>query len=230
MKHARLVADETGAAHARNLLRFVGSAIYRLDVRGSDHVPKSGPLIVVANHLGLLDGPALVASSPRPIHTLSKSELFSNEFLAALLTLGGQISVEYQQPDRSALHRAIATLSAGNVLGIFPEGHRSRGDVAHIRRGIGYVLSHVPAPVVPVAILGTRDTGKPAGWVPRPGRRISVTFGEPLDVGQVPATLQGISRATEYVRRALAAHVDVSQKRVGLLLPQDAIEHSSDVI
>ena len=230
MKHARLVANPVGAAHARNLTRFLGTAIYRLDVRGSHHVPTSGPVILAANHCGLLDGPVLVATSPRPVHTLSKSELFSTDLLAALMHWGGQISVEYRQPDRGALARAVATLEAGAVLGIFPEGHRSRGDVAQARNGIGYLLRAIPAPVVPVAILGTRKTGKSPGWMPGPGQRISVTFGEPVECGNVARTLRGVSYATEQIRQVLAAHVEVSQQRVGIRLPDDVIEHSYDAI
>lgn len=146
------------------------------------------------------------------------------------MSWGGQISVEYGQPDRQALQRAVATLRAGHVVGIFPEGHRSRGDVVAIRGGIAYILRCVAAPVVPVAILGTRRTGKGPGWVPGIGQRISVVFGEPLYLDSIAPTANAIRRATEHIRQALATHVEVSQQRVGLSLPDDVIEHSYDAI
>lgn len=228
MKHADLVAHSRGAAHARNLTRFVGSTIYRLDFRGQHHVPSTGPVILVANHLGLLDGPVLVGAAPRPVHTLSKSELFADTRMASLLRWAGHISIDYRQPDRTALRSAVATLRAGSVLGLFPEGHRSRGDASNVRRGIGYLMSQVQAPVVPVAILGTRYTGKSINWVPAPGSRIGVVFGPAVDCGPVAATLSAVSQATERVRILLRTHVEQAVQRVGIPVPDDVIDHPED--
>ena len=230
MKHADPVASLKGAAHARNIINFIGSAIYRLDVRGSHHVPSTGPVILAANHLGFLDGPVLVAASPRPVHTLSKSELFVHPVMNTLMHGGGQISIDYRQPDRAALARAVATLRAGQVLGVFPEGHRSRGDVSAIRAGIGYVHAATHAPVVPVAILGTRTTGKAAGWIPPLGHRISVVFGQPLDLPVTSGSLRGISETTQRIRQALEHHVLTSISRTGIALPDDVIVHPEDFI
>lgn len=240
MKHRLPAPSQSGAAHARNVGSLLFRSLYRLNVLGAHHVPQRGPVILAANHLGLLDGPLLVAASPRPVHALAKSELFTPELGPALRWLG-QISVEYQQPDRTALQEAVAALASGLAVGIFPEGHRSRGDVAAVRNGVGYLAAHVPgAPVVPVAILGTRATGQGAGHVPAVGSRLHVVFGEPVLAGSPvgdaepvlagsavtsPVRLSDVQRATETVHRALAEHVRRAVQHCGVDLPADTIAH-----
>ena len=229
MKHADLVAPQRGVAHARNLLRWVSSSLYRLDVRGIHQVPTQGPVILAANHVGFLDGPLLLAVAPRPTHVLAKSELFASR-LRPLLSWAGQISVDYRQPDRRALHSAVATLQAGHAVGIFPEGHRSTGAMDYARSGVGYLAAKTGAPVVPVAIMGTRHSGKSADWVPRPGAHLAVVFGQALALGEVSLTSVAINEATERIRVAVAEHVRTSVARTGVPLPTDVIEHPEDFI
>lgn len=211
-------------AHARPLMHGLMASIYRLDVRGAGLVPRSGPVLLVANHIGLLDGPLLVAAGPRPIRTLAKSELFVPG-LGQVMRWGGQIRVDYQEPDRVALEDAVAALRAGQAVGVFPEGHRGRGDVSAIRSGAAYLLARVPGvPVVPVAVLGTRHTGRPRGWVPRPGSRLTVVFGDAVQTGSAdPTRVNDVRELSERVRRLLADHVRVSVRRTGVPLPEDDV-------
>jgi 1-acyl-sn-glycerol-3-phosphate acyltransferase len=217
--------DPRGITHARNLGALIARGIYRLSVRGLSHVPTRGPVVLAANHMGLIDGPLLVATAPRPVHTLAKFELFDGA-LGSALRWAGQIRVEYEQADRTALHQAAAVLARGDAVGLFPEGHRGRGDARALRRGVGYLLAHAPAdtPVVPVAILGTRHTGRPKGWIPPVGSRLHVVFGEaflPAHAGT--AQFSHVAAITDHVQRVLALHVAEAVQRTGRVLPADDV-------
>ena len=220
--------SRSGAATARNVARL-GMRAWRVRVTGLHHVPVDGPVLLAANHLGALDGPLLVAASPRPVHVLAKSELFVAP-VDRLLRAGGQVEIEYDGPDRSALHLAVRLLADGRAVGVFPEGHRGRGDVAHARHGLAY-LAAGGVPVVPVAVLGTRGTGSGRDSTPRPGARLDVVYGEPVVVradGDVRRRAV-LARAGEQLRQVLADHVERSCRRTGQVLPADDVRRDAAV-
>lgn len=224
MRHAA-ARVQTGIAHARSLGNLVARLAYRLDVTGRHYVPQHGPVLLAANHQGLIDGPLLVALAPRPVHVLAKSEIFTTT-MAPALEWAGQIRLDYSRPDRLALQESIALLDEGAAVGVFPEGHRGRGDVAAIRRGLAYLIVRTrgAVPVVPVAILGTRGTGQPASYVPPPGSRLAIHVGAPWRPEDAITALDDrtITAVSEQVRRHLQAHVHRTIARTGLTLPLDA--------
>jgi 1-acyl-sn-glycerol-3-phosphate acyltransferase len=157
----------------------------RLRVEGLEHVPESGPLLILANHDSHWD-PVMVgvaALRRRQIRALAKSDLWKVRGLGPVLNGMGQIPIERGKGDKQALARAIETLRAGACIGVFPEGTRSRGKVLRARSGLGRLALEVPeAHVTLVAIEGTADlTGfprrprirlrffNPAGGQPQPG-------------------------------------------------------------
>jgi len=183
-------------------------------------VPQDGPVILAANHLGVLDGPAVAAASPRPVHTLVKSEAYLPP-LSALLQRTDQIAIDYEGPDRSALHAARGVLRRGGVVLIFPEAHRGAGDVRHVRDGVAYLAAASGAPVVPVAVLGTRPAGAGKGALPRVRSRVGVVFGAPLDIRVEgdPRRRAVLARSGERLRQVLADHVRDACIGTGHTLP-----------
>jgi 1-acyl-sn-glycerol-3-phosphate acyltransferase len=179
-------------------------------------------VLLVANHIGVLDGFLLGSVGPRPVHVLTKSQLFVPP-LDSILRRFGQVSLDYTIPDRSALRTAAELLAAGRVVGVFPEGHRGRGDVAHARHGASYLVAHSTARVVPVAILGTRGTGQKLDSVPRPRATIDVVFGESFrpSVEGDPRRRIVVARSSELIRQRLADHVRTACARTGQVLPAD---------
>lgn len=177
-------------------------------------------MLVASNHTGLLDGPFLLALAPRPLHVLAKSELFSG-MLGRMLTAAGQVPLDYEGPDRSALLECRALLADGRAVGIFPEAHRGRGDVAHARHGAAYLALHSGAPVVPAALLGTRRSGASYDSVPPMRSRIDLVFGEPLTLvaDGDPDRRSVVARAGEQIRQHLADHVGEACRRTGQRLP-----------
>ncbi len=216
---AAVLPSSRGAANARN----IGSLVTRLwdvHVTAGHQVPRRGAVLVAANHTALLDGPFLLALAPRPLHLLAKSELFVGP-VGRMLTAAGQVPLDYEGPDRSALLRCRALLADGQAVGIFPEAHRGRGDVAHAHHGAAYLALHSGATVVPAALLGTRRSGVSYDSVPTPRTRIDLVFGAPvtLTVDGDPNRRSVVARAGEQIRQHLADHVREACRRTGQRLP-----------
>ena len=146
--------------------RVLFGALYRVSVVGAARVPREGPVVFVANHVGFIDGPMLPALAPRPTCVLVKRELFRGP-LGWFLRFIGHIPVTRGAGDRGALMAAVAILHAGGAVGIFPEGTRGRGDVASVQQGAAWLAQQGHARIVPVAFLGTRATGASTGSLPR---------------------------------------------------------------
>lgn len=195
-------------------------AWWRVQVHGDHHVPRSGPVILAANHIGVLDGPSLVAFTRRLTFALAKNELFVGVG-GRLLAEVGQISVNRRHADLRAVGRCVQVLRSGKVLAVFPEGSRTGGEVHHAKGGAAYFALVSGAPVVPVAILGTREPGQGRNDVPRRGAPIHLVYGEPLAVPQHPWPRRKalVAEWTERIRVRLADHVLAAQQLTGLPLP-----------
>jgi 1-acyl-sn-glycerol-3-phosphate acyltransferase len=210
------------------LVKPVASAIIRsywqVRLHGEEHVPPTGPAILAANHIGLLDGPVLVSLTPRLTFALVKHELFTGLF-GRFLAHVGQISLNRRAIDTKAITRAIQILRAGDVLAVFPEGSRTSGEVMYARGGAAYLAMVTGAPVVPVALLGTREVGHTRDQLPRRRRPIHVVYGEPLTVPRSdwPRRKAAVGEWTELVRSRLASHVMAAQGMTGLPLPGPAL-------
>ena len=209
-----------GLRVARRVVRLVLRGWWRVRVHGREQVPPTGPVILAANHLGLLDGPALVAVTRRLTFAMAKNELFTG-WGGRLLTYVGQIPVNRRATDRRAIDQALQVLRAGDVLAVFPEGRRTGGDVATARGGAAYLALVTGAPVVPVAILGTREPGQSTDQLPRRGGPVHIVYGPPLQLPQVPWPRRKalVAEWREEVRRHLADHVVAAQALTGLPLP-----------
>ena len=135
----------------------------RLEVEGAEHLPTSGPLLVVGNHDSYWD-PVVVgiaALERRQIRALSKASLWKVKGLDKVLDGMGQIPVHRGSGDPRALAPAIEALRAGRCVGIFPEGTRSLGRKLRARGGLGRLVEAVPdAVIVPVAVSGTTDIAR----------------------------------------------------------------------
>jgi len=193
---------------------------WRVRVHGAQQVPSCGPVILAANHIGLLDGPALVALTRRLTFAMVKREAFTGPVGQFLVHIG-QISLNRREIDPQAIRRAVQVLRAGKVLAVFPEGVRGAGEVAWAKGGAAYLAMVSGAPIVPVAILGTREPGQRKSQVPHLRRPIHVVYGEPFTVPQSswPRRKAAVAKWTQVVRQRLADHVVAAQALTGLPLP-----------
>ena len=202
--------------------RVLFHAAYRPYAVDAHLVPRSGAVIFVANHTGLIDGPLAFTLAPRPASFLVKEETFRG-FVGTVLHLVGQIPIQRDTGDRAALATAIAVLKAGGAVGIFPEGTRGRGDVAAVHQGASWLALQTSTPIVPVALLGVRREGQGVAELPRAWSKVVAVFGAPVMLDADPAIprRERVRGATEQLRQVLAAHVAASEERFRMPLATD---------
>jgi 1-acyl-sn-glycerol-3-phosphate acyltransferase len=152
----------------------------RYDVRehGTAHVPRHGPLIVAANHTGVIDGPLLAIFGPRPVHALTKEEMFDGR-LGPFLHAAGQIELDRFATDLRAIRTCLHVLEHGGAIGVFPEGNRGAGDLVRFRRGAAYLALVTGAPIVPLMMFGTRPPGGGKDALPERGGVVDLVYGAP---------------------------------------------------
>ncbi len=220
---------EGGLKFMRRLVRPYFTRRWDIHERGQGNVPEDGPVILASNHIGWLDGPLLFVKSPRPAHALVKEEEFSGR-TGRLLRFVGQIKVSRTRNDTGALRRAAQALSSGQAVLIYPEGKRGAGDFENFKGGVTWLALISGAPIVPVAILGTRKMGEPSEAKPGKGARLDIVYGKPLQFPmQVwPRDHETLKDAGEQIHEHLRSHVIWSQNVLKRELPGPLPRGSSD--
>jgi 1-acyl-sn-glycerol-3-phosphate acyltransferase len=205
-----------GRPGAQRLIR----AWWDLEIHGAERVPPTGPVVMAANHVGWLDGPLLAICSPRPVHALTKDEMFAGP-LGSFLIASGQIPLDRFHVDLRAIRTAVRTLEAGAAVGVFPEGARGPGEMTSPRSGAAYLALVTGAPVVPVSFLGTREPGGHDGSLPPRGSRLAMTFGHHVHLAQQPwpRTQPAVADAAAEVTAGLLATMREAEKLTGMSLP-----------
>lgn len=186
-------------AYRRHLTPLV-RGIYRVDVRGTERVPRRGPVVVVANHESLLDPFLLAAAIPRPMRFLAKAELWNAPLLHTMLDVLDAIPVERGRSDVRAIASAVAALEAEEVVAIFPQGGVRRD--GPWLRGAARIALAAGAPLLPVRLLGTRAALGPGtfGFPP-----LAVLIGEPLEVARAVPTIEQARALTGRLQAAVEA-------------------------
>lgn len=191
---------------------YVARAMVRMCLRltrrrvvGKENVPQQGPLLVVANHLSLVDPPLLGITLEREVTFMAKKELFRFPPLGYLMRGFGAFPVHRGQLDIAALRQAQQALTEGRVLVMFPEGMRSRS--GHLRpafSGAALIALRSGAPILPVGIAGTEKMKWPVWVFRRP--RITVNIGVPfhLPPGTDKPTRAELADQTDYIMRHIA--------------------------
>jgi 1-acyl-sn-glycerol-3-phosphate acyltransferase len=168
-------------------------ALWRVRVDGRQHVPPHGGAIVAANHVSFFDSVALLQSIPRRAYFIGKAEYLESWATRRLFPALGLIPIEREQARKAmaTLEVAADVLRRGDVLGIYPEGTRSRDGRLHRgHTGVAQLALMAESPIVPVGITGTERVQPIGARFPRPFRRAVVRFGPPLD----PAAYGGSAR------------------------------------
>jgi 1-acyl-sn-glycerol-3-phosphate acyltransferase len=173
------------------LLTFCKPLFCRLRVEGSEHLPATGGCVIACNHSLGPDYLVLGYASPRQIFYMAKQELFQvHPWFSRFLEMVGAFPVDRGRNDTEAIGTAEALLRRGKVLGMFPEGTRSRtGELRRGKTGVARIALLAQAPVVPAVVIN------PAAILTQFGRRpeVLVRFGPPIYLAGDPnhkATLQ----------------------------------------
>ena len=194
---------------ARVIVRVILKLLTRCQVKGRENIPSQGPLLIVANHLSLVDPPLLSVSFSRKVIFMAKKELFRFKLIGYFIGSFGAFSVHRGRLDRKAMRQAYQVLADGLALVMFPEGTRSRsGRLQPAFPGPALIAMRSGAPILPVGIIGTEKIKGVTGLLRRP--QITVNVGHPFHLP--PAN----SRLT---KAELAELTNSIMERIAELLP-----------
>lgn len=173
------------ARFLRATLAKVLLALYRVRVIDAHKLPATGGYILAGNHVSYLDPVLLWCVTPRETHFVAKSELFEVKLLGWLLQSVWVFPITRASADREAITRATTLLTAGEPVGMFPEGTRRRpgaeatDDLGEAHSGVAFIATRAGVPVIPVGIVGT-DKALPAGAVLPKFPRVTIRIGDPV--------------------------------------------------
>jgi 1-acyl-sn-glycerol-3-phosphate acyltransferase len=166
------------------IIRTVFALVFRLiatvEVQGQEHIPRQGGGIVALNHLGFMDAPLLLVLVPRADFTaLVAKKHQKNFFLRWLVNTVGGIWLNREEADSQAVRAATSHLKKGGLLGLAPEGTRSKtGSLLKAKTGIAFLADKAQVPVYPVALHGTYRGFHKLARFKRP--HVVVRFGPPF--------------------------------------------------
>lgn len=211
------------------LLTPIFRLLWRVRIEGESCVPSSGPVVLAPNHVSFLDSFFLPLVVRRRVTFVAKAEYFDSWKTAWFFRAVGQIPM--RREGGSASERALAAardvLQSGGVLGIYPEGTRSPdGRLYRGHTGVARLAIGCRVPVVPVGLVGTSEVQRPGSNLPRPFKRVTVRFGDPLEVSRYervdaadPMALRDLTDELMFEIRTLTAqeYVDRYAKRHGVV-------------
>lgn len=154
----------------KSVLKVYFGIFYRVRIRGMENIPKEGGLILCANHVGQLDMFFIAYKIKRLVHFMAKAELFDNPVLKWFLSNVGAFPVKRGTGDIGAAKAVYKLLKNGEIVGIMPEGHRTKGkERLKAKNGATMFALSADVPIVPVGIRGkyrlfsevTVNIGKP---------------------------------------------------------------------
>ncbi len=191
----------------RTLIEAVFRVLFTYDCRGEEKLPASGPAVIAANHPSYLDPLLLSLQVARPIRFMAWDTLFKVPVLGGVMRAFGAFPVDIRRGQgRSAYEKARILIESGEMVGLFPEGKRSRAGWMEttLREGAARLAYETGAPLVPATITGAYRAWPYFHTLPRPAR-ITVRYHDPID----PAPYQAMGED-----QAIPALLDELRRRV----------------
>ncbi|MFC5463270.1 lysophospholipid acyltransferase family protein [Lederbergia graminis] len=175
---------------AKMVVKSILKPLYRIEIKGVENFPMEGPVLLCANHIDNLDPPTVGVTAPRPIHFMAKAELFKYKWSKKLMTNINAFPVKRGMSDREALRTGLKYLKEGKVVGLFPEGKRSKnGEVGKGLAGAGFFALRSNAQIVPCAIIGPY----------KPFKKLKVVYGKPIDFTELRENKVSADIATDVI-------------------------------
>lgn len=176
-----------GAGPSQDRLRKVAAPVarrlWKLRAEGFDKIPTTGPAVLCPNHISFLDSVFLMLLVPRRISFVGKAEYMDSWKTKHLFPMLGMIPIDRSGGKKSmvALDAAEEVLQRGELMGIFPEGTRSRdGYLYKGHTGAARLAVKVGCPIIPIGIVGTDDIQPPDAKMPKPFRSATISVGRPI--------------------------------------------------
>lgn len=175
---------------ARGVVKIILSPLYRIETIGLENIPKEGGVLLCSNHINNLDPPIVGITMKRSVVFMAKDELFHVPILNKILPYLHAFPVKRGKADREALRKGLETLRAGKVLGVFPEGTRSKtGELGKGMAGVGFFALKTDARVIPCGIIGPYKLF----------RKVKVVYGEPISFEELRNKKVSADEATELI-------------------------------
>lgn len=184
----------------------------RVRVRGKSELKKflrehKAPVILAANHESYLDPPIIAATYPGRLRYIAWEDLFRRRFLGFLIKNLGAVPVSHENRSSAAtlLRQVIGFIENGQSVLIFPEGQRTLdGKLQPLEGGVALLAAKTGAPIVPVWLEGPYESLPPGKGFPKPVK-ISVTYGEPIKITDLPNDMNEKDRRAEILKRLSGA-------------------------
>ena len=155
----------------RGLFNIYMKLFRGLKIEGREYIPKEGRLLVAANHTSNLDPPLIGVGMTRYMYFMAKKELFKNKFIGWFITKLGAFPIDREKADLEAIKTSLKILKRGGVLGVFPEGTRSKsGKLGKAQPGIVRIALKAKAPILPCALINVAGGKRP----------VIIRFGKPI--------------------------------------------------
>ncbi len=178
------------------LVRPIYSLLYPVKVEGVENVPAEGGCLLCANHLSNRDPIYIAIRTPRRIRFMAKIELFKFKPLGAAIRGLLAFPVDRGHSDLNAIRTAMKILNDGHVLGVFPQGTRSKDNSRlPMLNGVSMIALRAQKPVIPVYIGGPYKLF----------RRTPLRFGPPVDLSDFGRRMDGetLTAATHRIEEAV---------------------------
>ncbi|MEI3579307.1 MAG: lysophospholipid acyltransferase family protein [Acutalibacteraceae bacterium] len=184
---------------------------YKLDYHGLENIPSGGGYILMSNHRSMIDPIILAEKAHGQVRCMGKMELFRNPILGWALRTIGTFPVDRGAGDTSAIDNSRKVIEEGDILGIFPEGHRSKtGEPLRPKSGVALVARLTEAPVLPCSVY----------WEGKLGfrRKIVIRYGELIPYEAMGLTESSSARelrnATQLLFGKVLESIEVSKHRI----------------
>lgn len=183
----------------RGMFLVIISLFYRRNIIGAEKIPKDEGLVACSNHISNWDPLFLGTSFPRQVRYMTKEELFHIPIVSTLLRKWGAFPVKRGEGDRQAIRTALELTRNGDVLGIFPEGTRSKnGQLGKALPGAALIALRSGVRVVPVAIIGPYRLFRP----------VTIIFGAPIDLKELSGGKGNTALAAEIIMSQIKKLID----------------------
>jgi len=175
---------------AKSVVYGIFKPWYRIEAIGLENFPKESGVLLCCNHIHNFDPLVLGIMAPRPVHYMAKEEIFRVPILGGIVRNVNAFPVKRGMSDREALRKGLSVLKDGHVLGLFPEGTRSKtGELGKGLAGAGFFALRSNCAVVPCAIIGPYKSLS----------KLKVVYGKPIDMDEMRSTKASTEQATELI-------------------------------
>lgn len=185
----------------RGAFALIFKLVFRWRIEGVENIPQEGGAIIAANHISLWDPPLVGTAFKRHIHFMAKEELFKIPLITPIIKVLKAFPVKRGTADRAAIRNALSLLGQGELLGLFPEGTRSKtGELGKPEPGIAMIALKANVPIIPAAISGTNCVFRNGSLLPV----FTIRFGPPIYPDADPAYRENMALLGDKIMQEIA--------------------------